>query len=948
MIHRILIFFVSNDSCISIFHQNVQSLGNKLTELEVFLSKTNFDFVCISEHWFRSDRTDLLKLNGYYVADCYYRKIYKNGGVVIFAKTNFKCFKMNKINKLSIDKHFECAAIKIIHHDYVFFILTLYRSPDGDLSLFFKKLSQTLNILHNFNNARIVVTGDFNINFLMNSKALTDLLDIFNSFNIKHTINEPTRGFNCIDNICITGNLNSHSSHIITNGLSDHEGQCIKFKCSFKKSKPQTIQFREVSKTVNILKFKNTLLGQDWSSVLDQSDVNIMFNNFSNIVSSHFNNSFPLITKINNSKNNCKNKWITKGILISSQKIKDIYRQIKNGNTDLKQYYVSYKKIYRKVILKAKQMYNESLLTKSTNKSKTAWTIINGCNDKPKEEITLNINNNLITDPKIIVNCFNEFFSTIADSFLSTSNLPPNQLIFNNIIFNANSFFLKPTDENEVTISISEMKNSKSTGYDNININLIKFCLSELITPLVAIVNCSFNTGVFPSAMKVAKVIPLHKKGSKTLIDNFRPISLLTSFSKLLEKIMSNRIVSFFDKYNLFNTSQFGFRKKCSTSSAICKFLDELYTNLDKDKSCLGIFIDLSKAFDLVNHNILIDKLYKYGIRDLALDWLRSYLANRIQFVELNGNRSNELSLNKGVPQGSVLGPLLFLIYVNDMPLSNTIKFADDTSILVSSDRDSDISINANNDVFILQKWFIDNDLFLNSKKSSFIRFNMSNINYDHSLLIKADNCSIAQVSNTKFLGVEIDQKCSWNCHIDNLCNKLASLCYVLKQLRHIVHFNILKTYYFAHFQSNLTYGIIAWGNASGVQRVFKMQKRALRFMLGLSYDTSCKAFFIKHSILTVPSLYILNLLIYTKQNINGFETLQQPHNYSTRSTSVLSVPKHKYSFYKKSTRYLGTIAFNKLPIEFKNMDLKKFKKRFGEILAQKAYYSFNEFLDDF
>ena len=442
--------------------------------------------------------------------------------------------------------------------------------------------------------------------------------------------------------------------------------------------------------------------------------------------------------------------------------------------------------MYRQVINKAKKMHNTSFMSRAENKSKAAWAILNS-NKKSyqtnNKEVKLTVEDNILNNNREISNEFNNYFDTAPKNLLQNLNVGMKTQTMNTQ--NPNSFFLYiPATEAEVLEAISELKSSNSSGEDNISNNLLKKCKNLLSKPLTDLINSSLNQGIFPDKLKLAKIIPIYKSGDKSKLENYRPVSILSSLAKIFEKIVAKRIVSFFIKHNLFIGNQYGFRRGVSTTTAIIHVLNLLYKNLDQHKKCVGIFLDLSKAFDLVNHEILVDKLEGYGVRGKALDWFKSYLDNRRHYVYVNNCKSHNLKSTIGVPQGSILGPLLYIIYVNDFRFNNSIMYADDTSLLICEPKMVEVTNNANTQLQQIQQWYKENNLILNSKKSSFIRFNISNNKHDNSLLIKIDGTSLEQRNGTKFLGLHISYNCSWTVHIEAICKKVATVCYCINQLR--------------------------------------------------------------------------------------------------------------------------------------------------------------------
>ena len=334
-----------------------------------------------------------------------------------------------------------------------------------------------------------------------------------------------------------------------------------------------------------------------------------------------------------------------------------------------------------------KSYYTDKLKTVKSN-SKSTWAIINDILGKKKTSVTNNkfvVNGTEITNNKDIAENFNSFFVNIGSNLASRiNNDNANFTQFLPQPFHK-SLFLNPTDPGEIINITKSLNSGKSQGYDGLSSSLLKQIIHPIASPLAHIFNLSISSGVCPKLLKIAKVTPIYKKDDPQQISNYRPISILPSISKILEKIIHNRLFTFVTTNNLLNPNQYGFRKKHSTDLAVVELYDKITNAMAQKQHVIGIFMDLSKAFDTLNHDILLYKLKTYGIRGTALSWFKDYLSNRQQFTSYNGVNSDFLSVKCGVPQGSILGPLLFLLYINDISEASNrlsyILFADDTNI---------------------------------------------------------------------------------------------------------------------------------------------------------------------------------------------------------------------------------------------------------------------------
>ena len=481
---------------------------------------------------------------------------------------------------------------------------------------------------------------------------------------------------------------------------------------------------------------------------------------------------------------------------------------------------------------------------------------------KLEEKVTKNdfiIDGQRITCRRIIATKFNSYFTSLATN-LNKEVLGQDRDINGSMDSFAqymsksveNSIFLEDTNAAEIEEIIKSFENGKAS---DIPIRLVKKS-AHLISPILAtLYNNCMNQGSFPTLFKVGKVTPVYKKDNKECIENYRPVSILPVFGKIFEKIIYTRLIKFFMANGILHEDQFGFRKGHSTTHALHKSVDIITNSRERGKHVLGIFIDLSKAFDTLDHRTLISKLENYGVRGTALTLLTSYLTERSQYVSFCKTSSDPLAIKYGVPQGSILGPLLFLLYIND--ITNCYKgddcefvlYADDTNIFVIGPSHESTFLKANQILEQVSKFMKCNLLHINMSKCCYIHFKpthefdatcarvrpYANEN-DKSRSIFINGQKINKVRYTKFLGVVIDEKLSWEDHISYLIKKLRSISGALCRIRHSVPVELYKRIYESLFESHLAYGISVWGVAlknKANDKLFITQKHCIRILFG-------------------------------------------------------------------------------------------------------------------
>ena len=486
------------------------------------------------------------------------------------------------------------------------------------------------------------------------------------------------------------------------------------------------------------------------------------------------------------------------------------------------------------------------------------------------------------------------------------------------------SIFLSPVTPVEIEKLLLTLKDS-ATGWDEINATFLKTSLNYIRDPLCHVCNMSLEEGIFPSKLKIANVLPLFKAEEPSHFNNYRPVSLLCILSKVFEKIMYNRVSDFINKLEILYKFQFGFRKKHSTYLAHLILMDKITKSLDNGDKVIGIYLDFSKAFDTVNHDILLQKLYYYGIRGNAYEWFKSYLTDRVQYVTYNGVQSSPKKIQCGVPQGSILGPLLFLLYINDLPnvCANTMPFlfADDTNLFISGKNSHELYEAANNDLNAISEWLQVNRLSLNVKKTHYMLFSSTKIMSTNAEL-KIEGEAISEVTKTKFLGVIIDNRLNWQHHISYISCKIAKGIGIIIKLRKFLNNESLRSLYYAFIYPYLMYCNHIWGNACSVylNKLNVLQKKVVRIMAGVKPRTSTANLFDNLDIMRVNDLniYLIALVMYQvhiSEVIDVFQCLfttnKNIHSHETRQADHFNIPMYHKNIGKTSIRYRGAVIWN-------------------------------------
>jgi hypothetical protein len=790
-----------------------------------------------------------------------------------------------------------------------------------------------------------------------------DYVDLLFSFGLLQVITRPTRcaqnSATLIDHAILNPKSSRCESAIITSKISDHFPIvyiCNATKC---KSDEKMITFRDFSPQ-NILRFKETLHNYSWNSVLTEEDTQTAFNDFNNTLTHFHEVFFPVQEKrFNRNKNNIE-KWMTKGLLISrTTKFKLSHKCMSEPSPASKDAYKQYRNCYNSTIRAAKKLYYEKQFQQHRSNLKKTWSLLKeSINQKLCKNSEINcllINGHEVTDSKLIAESLNNFFINAASEIVENippANPNPEPPMLDDVPLL--SFANNPVTHSEVLEVMSSLQNKTSTDFSGLSANFIKQFSYELAKPLQHIINLSLLNSVVPSQMKIAKVVPIHKGGSRGSMDNYRPISLLSCFSKILEKVVCNRLCSFLETHNILSGAQFGFRPGHSTIHPMLHFVNHVSTALNNKEHTIAIFCDLRKAFDSCDHKILLSKLSSTGIRGAELNWFRDYLSNRKQYVYVNGTSSSLMNVLLGVPQGSILGPILFLIYINDLPLCSLLKsflFADDTALLESGPNLQELVNFINVEFQKVCTYFRRNRLALHPLKTQFMLFSNSRDAKESNISIFVNNnnhgsdnpdlcipieriTTHSPVPAVKYLGVYFDCELNFKYHIRFICGKVSRALYMLRTCKNFLSHKALKTLYYSLVHCHLVYGNQIWSAASSgvLTELFRKQKAAIRVITNSRYNQHTEPLFKTTNILPLPNLCEFFKLQFVQRFIQGFLPSSFNNiwikNEARRAENVSMVLRNHDEFFVPTSRLktfenFPLYLFPKLWVNFQNENIK-------------------------
>ena len=781
-------------------------------------------------------------------------------------------------------------------------LINVYRSPSRSTEKFIDLLDNVLHSLERHSRKHIVFTGDFNVDLVkyQNDTVGQNLTAVFEKHGFVQLVSRPTRvtdhSATLIDHVYTNDVLKTLSCHVLTVNVSDHLATLTTLKLSNKsgarlgaiESERACLNYRKYNAATHAT-FESLIEGEQWSEVHNVTDTNGQYEKFAEIYMKHYEKAYPLIKSAPRRKNERRDPkpWILPWLEDACARRQQLFhKKIKEPSIVNIAAHKKIDKFCNKHIDMAKKKYYRKFFEEHSENSKKQWQVINGLlNRNAKYSGSIKLKDeygNVTSDKSDVAARFNDYFSNIASNI--KSQISTRQTFdpggFHQFLqedpAKGTEITLRPVSSQEVFETINKFKN-KATLDTKIEPMKCASKDAKFTEILAEIINTSFSQGIFPSALKNARVVPIHKGGSKTDVTNYRPISLLCSFSKIYEKLMHARVLEFLDSNESLFESQYGFRPGMSCEHALLNAQNKILHSLNSKKIALLLLLDYSKAFDVIEHPIMLKKLRHYGIKGVALKWFESYLSGRRQFVTIEGIDSQPIPIKYGVPQGSILGPLLFIIYINDLPniskLAEFILYADDANIIITGTCVEEIQSKLNNLTSLLIKWVDSNGLALNLKKTHYMIFSNQRTPALSDLEVSIAGVAIDRVKEARFLGVIIDEKLTWSNHIQAVKVKMNRYLGIMHKIKRHLPISARLQIYQSFVQSHVNFCSLVWGFTSKthIDSLFTKQKQGVRIVMpgyvNYHYNDGqlpahTRGSFKEYGVLTVHGVIVKNALL--------------------------------------------------------------------------------------
>ena len=946
-----------------IIHLNSRSLINKMEDVLIIIQTVKPDILCVTETWlngsvplnaltpsgykqYRQDRTDRFK-------ETYGRN--KGGGILVFYKEEIEIEK-----RILFKNDFEENIWLLVKLPKQSFLLgTIYRAEYTNLlqeieeeTLLERYLQQAHKICNN-----VIVLGDLNADVKLESECPKGkkVHDIFTTYGMNQIIEKPTRIDPKTGKATLIDHIWLDKQKIITQqsgtmeGISDHFAVYLTMSTQIPKKPEKIISIRNY-KNYNQQKFceelNESLKQSNLETLINQNEVNKAMEVFIEIIQQATENNAPM-KEIKIKEHQCKVPWFTEElrnkIILKNKTLRDwhLYK-LEEDKKELKKL----KNEVNHLKAKLKRAYYTKEIEKTEGDSKKAWKVLKTALGKIQNKECIEPSN--LSKEK--ANEYNKFFASIGIEIQNQLKTQNHETNFENL----QGFNFKEETEEKVMKLITKLKPDVAVGYDNLNAKLIKDA-KDILTPwLTKIINISYKTCTFPDNMKITNIKPIFKENNKEKISNYRPISILPVISKIFERACTDQLVKHLEENDLISRTQHAYRKGHSTQTCLVEIVNKLYENIDKGHLTAIAKLDLSKAFDSISHTLLLHKLSKLGLSEDSINYLKSYLTNRKQRTKFKNYTSDEETIKSGIPQGSILGPILFVCFTNDLAeeFKNECKvvcYADDTQLIVQAKNMEQLKYKIENVIKTAQNWYSRNSMKNNIGKTEILVIQRNNKLQKVVIEIEDDGKPVRLIpqKEIKTLGIYIDSNLNWDKQVKYTKKLAMNAILNLNRLRNILPEHIKILLYNSIVTPHFNYADVVWNGCSteNENKLQTAQNFALRIIKNRSKKESAKEIRNELKFLNLKQKREVHEAVFIKkallnklsQNIT-YEYLEHLPSEKTRQADEgkLNIPEHRTSFYKKSPIYRTIKIWNNIPKTINEYnDPSKFKQKYQHYLIE-------------
>ena len=809
------------------------------------------------------------------------------------------------------------------------------------------------------NNSTSIVCLDSNIN-AHTAQSHPQHLEYFQTIltnGYLQCINKSTRiqgsTHTLIDHILTNTKAQKITSGTLISDISDHFITFIVASTTQHHRKVGRALLRNFS-AANVERFREGLSSTDWSGVMESTDVNVGYTKFTEKFDSLYSSCFPASQPRFNKNIHKLNNFMSKALLVSRQTKHTLHKQaILHPTQENIAKYKEYRNAFNRTVRASKRKYFEENLLKSTKDPRKTWNLIkealNSNNNESQTIEKLECNGTIITDKKEMANAFGEHFASaglkVAQAINTTQHTAAEYLPHPC----EHELHLGTINNAEVVSVLRAMQPKSSQDINGLSMKILKQVAMEVSIPLTHIFNLSLTHGTFPDQLKTSRIVPIYKGGRKDQCDNYRPVALLNTLTKALEKIVAAKLTQHITSNNLLYEGQFGFQKGRNTEQNLIYTITNISNSINNGNYCIGVFLDLKKAFDVCSHEIMLQKLDNFGVRGTALQWFKSYLSNRKQSVDIQGQISDQQSIEGiSIIQGGTLGPILFNIYINDLHRCTTLLtalFADDTAALNSGKNLPALIDNTNTELEKIAEWFRANKMAVNTSKTKYIIFHTKGkkIETQGKNIIFNDNergniqenrkiFTLERIHSNhidknsrayKLLGIHLDEHLTFDTNTQALVSKLSKSVYSINRVKHYLPQKALLSIYHALVHSHLKYctTIASSTSKSNIEKISKMQKKAIRAVMNAQYNAHTPPLLAKLGILpykdmiTQAQLTIMHSVHYsyapTLLRELWHRNADRDTEHNLRNAQDYTIPRAHYAFYTRTPAYAFAKAWN-------------------------------------